>query len=476
MTRSSRPDAARELLGCRPRPDDARRTATVEIVVPVYNEEADLEASIRRLHALPDRAVPAPVARHDRRQRQHRPDVGHRLPPRRRARRRAGRSTSTRRVAAGRCAPRGRASDAPRRRLHGRRPLDRPRRAAPARRAARVRPQRRRDRHPAGAAARAVVRGPKREAISRAYNLLLKADAAQRVLRRAVRVQGDADRRRPRAAAARSRTRAGSSTPSCSSLAEHNGLRIHEVPVDWVDDPDSRVDVVGTARADLQGHLADGAAASRRGEPRSRSRRDRRSAVGRRRRPRRASSCGSPRSASSARSSSALLFALLAGPLGPVARRRRGASASARSRTPPPTAGSPSRSADVAGRARHYGAALVLAALPLALTLADAGSPSPPRASRRSARQLVALTLANARRRRSPGSSCCGGGSSERRAGSWSRRASRSASGSGTAPCRRSSTTVSLTRARRARRHARGAGGLGERRRDRRSGRSRRSS
>src|SRR5262249_60467651 len=31
------------------------------------------------------------------------------------------------------------------------------------------------------------------------------------------------------------------------------GMRIHEVPVDWVDDPDSRVDIVRTARADLQG-------------------------------------------------------------------------------------------------------------------------------------------------------------------------------------------------------------------------------
>jgi putative flippase GtrA len=31
------------------------------------------------------------------------------------------------------------------------------------------------------------------------------------------------------------------------------GLRIHEVPVDWVDDPDSRVDVVSTAAADLKG-------------------------------------------------------------------------------------------------------------------------------------------------------------------------------------------------------------------------------
>ncbi len=36
-------------------------------------------------------------------------------------------------------------------------------------------------------------------------------------------------------------------------LAERTGLRIHEVPVDWVDDPDSRVDIVSTALADLRG-------------------------------------------------------------------------------------------------------------------------------------------------------------------------------------------------------------------------------
>ena len=36
-------------------------------------------------------------------------------------------------------------------------------------------------------------------------------------------------------------------------LAERSGMRIHEVPVDWVDDPDSRVDVVATAKADLRG-------------------------------------------------------------------------------------------------------------------------------------------------------------------------------------------------------------------------------
>src|SRR5580704_4814255 len=36
-------------------------------------------------------------------------------------------------------------------------------------------------------------------------------------------------------------------------LAERAGLRIHEVPVDWIDDSDSRVDVLATALADLRG-------------------------------------------------------------------------------------------------------------------------------------------------------------------------------------------------------------------------------
>jgi len=36
-------------------------------------------------------------------------------------------------------------------------------------------------------------------------------------------------------------------------LAERSGLRIAEVPVDWVDDPDSRVDIVSTALADIRG-------------------------------------------------------------------------------------------------------------------------------------------------------------------------------------------------------------------------------
>src|SRR4051795_13301596 len=36
-------------------------------------------------------------------------------------------------------------------------------------------------------------------------------------------------------------------------LAERSGLRIHAVPVDWIDDPDSRVDLLATARADVAG-------------------------------------------------------------------------------------------------------------------------------------------------------------------------------------------------------------------------------
>jgi putative flippase GtrA len=36
-------------------------------------------------------------------------------------------------------------------------------------------------------------------------------------------------------------------------LAERSGLRVHEVPVDWVDDPDSRVHIISTATADLRG-------------------------------------------------------------------------------------------------------------------------------------------------------------------------------------------------------------------------------
>jgi len=36
-------------------------------------------------------------------------------------------------------------------------------------------------------------------------------------------------------------------------LAQRRGLRICEIPVTWVEDPDSKVDIVRTALADLRG-------------------------------------------------------------------------------------------------------------------------------------------------------------------------------------------------------------------------------
>lgn len=97
-----------------------------------------------------------------------------------------------------------------------------------------------------------VVRGTKREVISRCYNLILKstlatgfsdaqcgfkairADVAQRLLPYVADTGWFFD-------------------TELLVLAERSGLRIHEVPVDWIDDPDSRVDIVATAAADLKG-------------------------------------------------------------------------------------------------------------------------------------------------------------------------------------------------------------------------------
>ncbi len=97
-----------------------------------------------------------------------------------------------------------------------------------------------------------TLRGPKREFISRSYNYLLRgalragfsdAQCGFKAIRRDV---------------------AQSLLPLIEDdewffdtellvLAERSGLRIHEVPVDWTDDPDSRVDIVATALADLRG-------------------------------------------------------------------------------------------------------------------------------------------------------------------------------------------------------------------------------
>ena len=97
-----------------------------------------------------------------------------------------------------------------------------------------------------------VVRGPKRELISRGYNLLLhtvlttKFSDAQCGFK-AIRAD------RARELLPRVQDNAWFFDTELLVLAERDGLRIHEVPVDWVDDTDSRVDIVRTVVDDLRG-------------------------------------------------------------------------------------------------------------------------------------------------------------------------------------------------------------------------------
>lgn len=97
-----------------------------------------------------------------------------------------------------------------------------------------------------------VSRGPKREFVSRSYNFLLKrtmqvrfsdaqcgfkairADVARRILPHVEDNGWFFD-------------------TELLIIAERSGLRIHEIPVDWIDDPDSRVDIRQTALDDVRG-------------------------------------------------------------------------------------------------------------------------------------------------------------------------------------------------------------------------------
>jgi hypothetical protein len=96
------------------------------------------------------------------------------------------------------------------------------------------------------------VRGPKREIISRAYNLLLrivlsarfsdaqcgfKAGRAEVIKALLAAVEDDA----------------WFFDTELLMLAQRRGLRIYQVPVAWTEDPDSSVDIIRTALADLRG-------------------------------------------------------------------------------------------------------------------------------------------------------------------------------------------------------------------------------
>ena len=97
-----------------------------------------------------------------------------------------------------------------------------------------------------------VVRGPKRELVSRGYNVLLRSTLRARFTDAQC---GFKAIRRPVAQALLPLVEDDTwfFDTELLVLAERSGLRIHEVPVDWVDDPDSRVDIVPTALDDLRG-------------------------------------------------------------------------------------------------------------------------------------------------------------------------------------------------------------------------------
>ncbi|MBP2188601.1 bifunctional glycosyltransferase family 2/GtrA family protein [Nocardia goodfellowii] len=97
-----------------------------------------------------------------------------------------------------------------------------------------------------------VVRGPKREFLSRSYNLLLRTTLRARFS------DAQCGFKAIRTDVARKllplvRDGEWFFDTELLVLAERAGLRIHEVPVDWIDDPDSRVELFDTARKDLLG-------------------------------------------------------------------------------------------------------------------------------------------------------------------------------------------------------------------------------
>jgi glycosyltransferase involved in cell wall biosynthesis len=102
------------------------------------------------------------------------------------------------------------------------------------------------------AAGSRVVRGLKREFISRSYNRILRLALGARFSDaqcgfKAIRAEV-ARRLLPQI-----RDESWFFDTELLILAQRQRLRVHEVPVDWIDDPDSRVNIVRTAFEDLRG-------------------------------------------------------------------------------------------------------------------------------------------------------------------------------------------------------------------------------
>ncbi|MET0132449.1 MAG: glycosyltransferase, partial [Kibdelosporangium sp.] len=97
-----------------------------------------------------------------------------------------------------------------------------------------------------------TVRGPKRELISRCYNAMIRLSHGARFTDaqcgfKAART----DVIRPLLEHVRDDN--WFFDTELLLLAEHNGLRVHEVPVDWIEDIDTRVRIGATAMEDIRG-------------------------------------------------------------------------------------------------------------------------------------------------------------------------------------------------------------------------------
>ncbi|MFD0551744.1 bifunctional glycosyltransferase family 2/GtrA family protein [Streptomyces rectiviolaceus] len=227
-----------------------RDVPVLDIVIPVYNEEKDLKPCVRRLHDHLVRTFPYPfrITIADNASTDRTPEVAARL------------AASSEEVRYTRLEQKGRgralravwsASDAPvlaymdvdlSTDLNALLPLVAPLISGHSDLAIGSRLAR----------SSRVVRGPKREFISRSYNLILRGSLHARFSDAQCgfkAIRGDV---------------AGVLLPLVEDtgwffdtemlvLAERAGLRIHEVPVDWVDDPNSTVHLVKTATDDLKG-------------------------------------------------------------------------------------------------------------------------------------------------------------------------------------------------------------------------------
>jgi putative flippase GtrA len=97
-----------------------------------------------------------------------------------------------------------------------------------------------------------VTRGPKREFISRAYNHLLRLSLRARFSDAQCGFKAVRSDVLPELLAA-VEDQGWFFDTELLIAAQRRGMRIHEVAVDWIDDPDSRVDLLATALGDLRG-------------------------------------------------------------------------------------------------------------------------------------------------------------------------------------------------------------------------------